>query len=206
MVTDIAVSTVILAICLGFWAYLSKPKPLPVYDACELMAIQEVQRDLGSVEGFPKSDRIPTDQVRLGKATWKNADHDEPVMVTGYLGEYNGRKYASIEGSTTGVPLDEIEYNNFASFTIGQQQVSNQVIAEAFQAYSRAMNPGLHTQPQQQSYAHQLAYDRQLRQYWDGVYNNPRQQPPGIQQCTAYLQNMLSGYDTAFIPPQEKPE
>lgn len=33
---------------------------------------------------------------------------DEPITVTGILGEKGGRTYVSIEGSNTGVPLDEI--------------------------------------------------------------------------------------------------
>lgn len=46
--------------------------------------------------------------VRLGPATWRNKDGDHPVMVTGSLGKRNGRDYVSVEGSDSGVPLDEI--------------------------------------------------------------------------------------------------
>ncbi len=49
-----------------------------------------------------------THQSRLGTATWKNKDNDQPVVVTGYLPPVGGRQYISIEGSSTGIPLDEI--------------------------------------------------------------------------------------------------
>lgn len=49
--------------------------------------------------------------VGRGAATWKTKDEDRPINITGYLGKGpDGRDYVSIEGSTTGVPLDEIEY------------------------------------------------------------------------------------------------
>lgn len=43
------------------------------------------------------------------EAIWRNQDADQPVKITGYLGTGpDGREYVSIEGSETGVPLDEI--------------------------------------------------------------------------------------------------
>lgn len=53
----------------------------------------------------------PPPRVRTGQALWKAHDADHPVVVTGYAGVHRGRHYVSIEGSTTGVPLDEIEYD-----------------------------------------------------------------------------------------------
>lgn len=48
---------------------------------------------------------------RTGPAIWRNKDSDTPVTVTGYLGPGpDGREYVSIEGSNTGIPLDEIEF------------------------------------------------------------------------------------------------
>jgi hypothetical protein len=44
------------------------------------------------------------------RAIWRNKDHDQPVTVTGIQGEHEGRRYMSIEGSDTGVPEDELEY------------------------------------------------------------------------------------------------
>lgn len=57
-----------------------------------------------SVEGAGQT------QIRTGQATWKTKDDDRPVNVTGYYGEMDGRQFVTIEGSTTGVPLDELEY------------------------------------------------------------------------------------------------
>ena len=44
------------------------------------------------------------------EAIWHNADHDEPVTVTGSLGERDGIEYFSIKGSSTGIPATEIEF------------------------------------------------------------------------------------------------
>lgn len=50
-------------------------------------------------------------EFRTGSALWKNAESDQPVDVTGYAGSDDaGRHYVNIEGSSTGVPLDELEY------------------------------------------------------------------------------------------------
>jgi predicted RNA methylase len=53
---------------------------------------------------------LQTEAVRTGDAIWKNKDFDQPVKVTGFAGEYGGRKYVNIEGSNTAIPLDEIEF------------------------------------------------------------------------------------------------
>lgn len=47
---------------------------------------------------------------KLGKAIWKNAEHDTPIEVVGYLGEFNGAHYIAIKGSNTGIPLGEVVY------------------------------------------------------------------------------------------------
>jgi len=49
--------------------------------------------------------------ARFGKALWRRQDGDEPVTVVGYLGRHEGREYVGIAESTTGVPLDEIVYD-----------------------------------------------------------------------------------------------
>jgi len=50
------------------------------------------------------------ESITTGPAMWKNADHDEPVIVTGFAGEKDGKKYVYVEGSTTAIPLGEIDY------------------------------------------------------------------------------------------------
>jgi len=43
-------------------------------------------------------------------AIWRSAGGDIPVHVNGHLGNGpDGREYVSVEGSTSGVPLDEID-------------------------------------------------------------------------------------------------
>lgn len=42
-------------------------------------------------------------------AVWQNKDHDAPVVITDYYGQYGtGTHYVRVEGSNTGIPLDEI--------------------------------------------------------------------------------------------------
>jgi len=46
--------------------------------------------------------------VAPGRALWRTQDGDHPITVTGYAGEQNGRHYVNIEGSETGLPIDEL--------------------------------------------------------------------------------------------------
>lgn len=50
-------------------------------------------------------------KIRFGAATWNGPETDQPVTVVGYWGELDGRYYVEIEGSNTGVPFDEITYD-----------------------------------------------------------------------------------------------
>jgi hypothetical protein len=44
---------------------------------------------------------------------WHANGQDQLVVVLGYLGEGpDGRQYVSIEGSQTGLPLDELRFIN----------------------------------------------------------------------------------------------
>lgn len=47
---------------------------------------------------------------QTGKAVWQHGDYSQPVNVVKYLGKYNGRDYVQVEGTNTGVPMDEITY------------------------------------------------------------------------------------------------
>ena len=51
-----------------------------------------------------------SDLHRTGPAIWRTKDTDEPITVTGYLGEHDGRHYYRIDGSTTGVPVDDVAW------------------------------------------------------------------------------------------------
>lgn len=67
--------------------------------------------DLLQPNGTNGTNGTDSDQVRLGAAIWRNNEADQPVIVTSDLGTgTDGRRYVSIEGSTTGAPLDEISY------------------------------------------------------------------------------------------------
>lgn len=57
-------------------------------------------------------DTYPT-QAELAqpkRAMWHNKDHDLPVTVTGEAGERDGKKFFSITESDTGIPEDELEF------------------------------------------------------------------------------------------------
>jgi len=45
-------------------------------------------------------------EVKIGPATW----NDQPVKITGYAGNLDGKDYIHIEGTSAIIPLDEIEY------------------------------------------------------------------------------------------------
>lgn len=75
------------------------------------------------LKGFPPSDYLfgpPEPEILFklmesrvkyepGRYVWRNKDHDEIVVVTEYLGKgSDGREYARVEGTTTGIPLDEL--------------------------------------------------------------------------------------------------
>lgn len=60
------------------------------------------------LEGFEEEEQPSESVIRL--ATWKNKDHDQPVTVTGELGERDGKKYYSIRETSTGIPEDELEF------------------------------------------------------------------------------------------------
>jgi hypothetical protein len=47
-------------------------------------------------------------------ATWRNKDHDQPVTITGELGEKNGRRFFSAKETGTGIPEDELEFEDAA--------------------------------------------------------------------------------------------
>jgi len=72
--------------------------------------LEFLKRKVGDLlEGF--DDEEAPNILRF--ATWKNKDHDQPVTVTRELGEGpDGRRYFKIMESDTGVPEDELEFNN----------------------------------------------------------------------------------------------
>lgn len=61
-----------------------------------------------SANGFHAQSHSITLLAPGSQAIWRNADHDLPVIVTGLLGERDGVRFYSIEGSTTGIPEHEL--------------------------------------------------------------------------------------------------
>jgi hypothetical protein len=57
-------------------------------------------------------DTYPTEAeiAKPKRAIWRNKDRDEPVDVTGELGQKEGKMFHAIAGSNTGVPSDELEF------------------------------------------------------------------------------------------------
>ena len=42
-------------------------------------------------------------------------DHDQPVTITGELGERDGRRFYSAKETSTGIPEDELEFGEEAT-------------------------------------------------------------------------------------------
>lgn len=42
------------------------------------------------------------------KAIWRNGSHDEPVVITGVMGQREGETYYTIEGSKAGIPASQV--------------------------------------------------------------------------------------------------
>lgn len=96
-------------------SFLDKPMGQQAREAIEnIPRDEELRRLSGNLEAVAQQremvEAIPQSEVKLGEATWRNVDNDQPVKITGDLGERDGRRYVSIEGSDTGIPLDEITY------------------------------------------------------------------------------------------------
>jgi hypothetical protein len=71
----------------------------------KLSALLELSKDT-----FPTKEELERPQPR--SATWRNKDHDQPVKVTGDLGEKDGKRFYAIEGSGSGIPEDELEFED----------------------------------------------------------------------------------------------
>jgi len=59
---------------------------------------------------YPTQAELENEKNRHRHAIWKNKDHDQPVTVTGKLGERDGKQYYSITESSTGISEDELNF------------------------------------------------------------------------------------------------
>jgi hypothetical protein len=62
----------------------------------------------GSKDTFPSKKEVE----RVRQAVWHGRDYDQVVRVTGLLGESGGKRYFAIEGSDSGVPEDELDFES----------------------------------------------------------------------------------------------
>lgn len=71
----------------------------------KLTALLELSQDT-----FPTKEELERPQPR--SAMWKNKDHDQPVTVTGELGAHDGKRFFSIAESSSGIPEDELTFDD----------------------------------------------------------------------------------------------
>lgn len=45
-------------------------------------------------------------------AMWRNKDHDQPVTITNEMGEIDGRRFYAAKETSTGIPEDELEFED----------------------------------------------------------------------------------------------
>lgn len=48
------------------------------------------------------------------RAIWRNKDHDQPVTITGELGQKDGKRFYAAKETGTGIPEDELEFEESA--------------------------------------------------------------------------------------------
>ena len=77
-------------------------------DTCINDLPQDVERFESSPSCEPNGNSHDGQKSR--PAIWHNKDHDQPILVTGELGEVDGQRFYAIEGSNGGIPEDQIEF------------------------------------------------------------------------------------------------
>jgi hypothetical protein len=97
----------------GRIAHLHVPPEMSAQDFKLLtLGLKLIEASIVTTSDMPDFDILEPPNVRKGPAIWRNKDFDQPIVVTGYLGPRENKHYVSIEGSTSGIPLDEIDYEN----------------------------------------------------------------------------------------------
>ncbi len=69
----------------------------------KLTALLDLQKDT-----FPTQKELEAPRL----AIWKSKDHDQPVTVTGEMGEKDGRRFYAVKETSTGIPEDELEFQD----------------------------------------------------------------------------------------------
>lgn len=70
----------------------------------KLAKLLELQKDT-----FPTQAELAS---RQRQAIWRNKDHDQPVTVIGEMGERDGRRFYSVKETSTGIPEDELVFQD----------------------------------------------------------------------------------------------
>lgn len=72
-------------------------------------AIDKLMQHLGlTKDAFPTVEELNKPRM----AVWKNKDHDQPVTITGELGEKDGKRFYAAQETGTGIPEDELEFED----------------------------------------------------------------------------------------------
>lgn len=82
----------------------------------------ENPEESGDSQEEPSDVNAQESQPRMGRAIWVNQHQNIEVNVVEHLGKgVDGREYVKIEGSDTGIPLDEISWPDPAAETEGEE-------------------------------------------------------------------------------------
>lgn len=73
----------------------------------QLKKILDAQKDV-----YPTQKELEDERNQPKSAMWKNKDYDQPIKITGELGEKDGKKFYAVEGSNTGISEDELDFEN----------------------------------------------------------------------------------------------
>jgi hypothetical protein len=71
----------------------------------KLAKLLELQKDT-----FPTKEELERPQPRM--AIWRNKDHDQPVTITGELGEKDGKRFYAAKETSTGIPENELTFED----------------------------------------------------------------------------------------------
>lgn len=84
----------------------------------KLRALLELQEDTfptaAEIAAHADSQTAAETAAREGYRTaiWRNKDHDQPVTITGEMGEKDGRRFYAAKETSTGIPEDELEFQD----------------------------------------------------------------------------------------------
>ncbi len=96
----------------GRIAFLEVPAHSSTDDFNFMLKSLELVKDAWGGQPDLRDSARTAPKIRFGQAMWHGQETDSQVTVVGYWGELDGRHYVEIEGSKTGVPFDEIEYDD----------------------------------------------------------------------------------------------